>query len=380
MRTGHKLKFAFAGDLMLGGDFLDFAEDNKLDYLYPFQALPYYFHSADVILVNLEGPVHRSAQSRPDATALLSNHQEVLNLFDHGNECVFNLANNHIMDYGTDGLAKTLRYLKENGLNRIGAEHNKQDATRELILKRKGKRIALLSYTTDEPHVNAVIAGNQIAGCASFQDFDEVVYKIRKLQKKVDVICISMHWGHEYHSYPAPEQIQMAHALVDAGANYIIGHHPHVVQGVENYNGALIVYSLGNFFMPTFRFTSGRPKLQDRDEKEFMLVLAEMDDQAKINYELVGGYQTEQYRLLPYQGGEKKSFQTKIQILSKPFKLSSYKEFWVQYSERRKAELQKRNLRHAFKKFTKASLADLKHITFGDMKRQASRLRKIIFA
>ena len=190
-----------------------------------------YFSDVDIVLANLEGPLFEGSSRRPDVTSLLSNHPAIIDFLKNKSICVLNLANNHIMDYGSEGLKQTTDLLKEQGIYFVGAGKNEIEANREVIIELKGKKIA-----TAERHVGSIIAGLDSPGCASLANLNEIVKKISNLKQTVDIICISLHWGYEYFSYPSPDQVKIGHDLVDAGATYVVGHHPHVAQGIENYN------------------------------------------------------------------------------------------------------------------------------------------------
>ena len=227
-----QIRFVFAGDIMIGGEFLSYVNAHNLDPLYPFERIVPYLCDSDMVFINLDGPIFRGAERRPGVTSILSNDPVILKLFSQFKTCVVNLANNHIMDYGVEGLNCTTKLLQEKGFPYVGAGKNSKEAEKELVIELKGTRVAFVAYTSNEPHVGAVTSGPESPGCASFQEIDSVIEKIQSLKSTADIICVSLHWGHEYYLYPTPEQRTIAHKLVDAGAHYVIGHHPHVVQGV----------------------------------------------------------------------------------------------------------------------------------------------------
>jgi len=367
---------------MIGGEFIKYADNHAKDYQYPFNALDSFLSTTDILLVNFEGPIFCKDfcnHKRPDTTTLLSNHYTICNFLKKYNICVLNLANNHIMDYGEECLRNTLKTFRRHGLFYIGAGNNLAEASKELILNIKGRLVAFLSFTSNEQNVNSVIANSQNAGSPSFLEIDQVIARIKRIRKKVDIICVSLHWGYENFRFPSNEQVNMARMLVDAGAKYVIGHHPHVIQGVENYKGSLILYSMGNFFMPSFRFTSGRLKTQQRDEKEFMLILSDIDKKEKIKYRILGGYINKKYELITYNNYYKNNFHAKISRLSNVILSEQYEKFWNIYRIRRESEINIILLINAFKKLFKIRKKDLKTINLNDAKRQLERLKKILF-
>lgn len=380
LKTDDLIRFLFLGDLMLGGEFISYADKHDLDYLYPFDLLKPELSGVDIVFVNLEGPLFEGSNYRPDVTLLLSNHHAIVDLFDDCGISVINLGNNHIMDYGIEGLKKTLSVIKKKGLCILGAGDSIKEANTGMTVKIRDTTVGFLSFTSDEPNVNAIIASAKKPGCDSFQDYRATSQKVEKLKKEVDIVCVSLHWGHEFYLYPSYEQIKLAHRLVDAGADYIIGHHPHVIQGIERYKGSLIIYSLGNFFMPPFRFLSGRMKIQDVMEREFVIVKSEFNHHKRsIIFDILGGLLSKNYKLILYDSLQHNRFQEKIEILSRPFRLSDYERFWIEYKLRIEKELQRRDFMFALKKLATLKSRDLKTISFEDIKRNLSRFKKNYF-
>lgn len=376
----NSLKLAFLGDLFLGGEFIPYAEKHRIDLFKPFQLISNYLSEVDILFVNFEGPICSGLNKREDVTAIISNHPSIIEFLKKFKICVLNLANNHIMDYGPAGLDKTLMLLDANKLYHIGAGCNDIEADKELIIECKNRKVAFIAYTTDEIHVRSIIARNDRPGCAAYLDLDKVVRKIQDLKNKADVICVSLHWGHEYYRYPSTAQVNIAHSLADVGADYIIGHHPHVIQGIENYNNSLIMYSLGNFFFSPFKSTRGRLQYQKPLTKEFMIVRSTFNESETIGYDLLGGTVNKDYFLVPFAGTDKNKFLQKVSVLSRPIGKTDYDKFWEQYSVRRKKELLNENLIEAFRKLSRMSLRDfLTTIGPSDITRNIGRFFKIMF-
>ncbi len=364
---------------MLGGEFISFAEKKNLNMLHPFKLIENHLSGIDILFINLEGPIYKGNSIRTDVKTVLSNNPAILEKIGDRGICIFNLANNHIMDYGLEGLAYTIKLLKKNRINYVGAGLDYAEANKELIIDYNGITIAFLAFTSNESHVGAVLADEKNPGCASYRELDDVLNKIYTLKNNADIVCVSLHWGHEYHLYPSYEQVSIARSLVDAGANYVIGHHPHVVQGIEMYKDSLIVYSLGNFFLPPVRTTTGRLQLSKPLSKEFMIVTTEADHYGCISYDVVGGERCKDYVLVPYNGEALKKFESKIQGLSERLKLVHYDEFWVEYRIKREKELVKESLGDAYRKLLLMSWKELiKTLTISDLKRNIIRLFKVI--
>ncbi|MCA1685567.1 MAG: CapA family protein, partial [Planctomycetia bacterium] len=155
------------------------------------------------------------------------------------------LANNHTGDFGHAALIETLYRLNRAGIPAFGAGLDRNEAHAPLIIETNGVKVALLGYNEFRPYFFE--AGPTTPGCAWSLDEPQVVADIKAARPKADVVITFMHWGEEYILHPNDRQKAMARTMIDAGADVVIGNHPHVVQGAEYYKGKLIVYSLGNF-------------------------------------------------------------------------------------------------------------------------------------
>lgn len=382
MENNLEISFAFTGDINLGSEYIKYAQRKNLDFLYPFTFIESELFKGDITVFNLEGPIGKGKQPRPGVSALLFNHPSILKLFTNRILCVLNISNNHIMDYGAEGLNGTLKLLRNNKIPYVGAGDSSEEANRELIIEHKGKRIAFLSYTSDERHIGAIIANGNKAGCESYLKTDTILKRIRGVRKQVDILCVSLHWGYEYYSYPSPEQRDLAHRIADAGAHYIIGHHPHAIQGIEYYSGSLILYSLGNLFMPRIRAISGRLLYQKAVEKEFLIVNSEINNCDKPTCRMIGGIVDKDYSLKLYENEKYDQFILRIRQLSEPFTKDShesYQHFWANYKKTRERELQRERLFEAFKKLTELSIKEIiSMVTFDDIKRNFKLLLKLM--
>jgi Bacterial capsule synthesis protein PGA_cap len=184
---------------------------------------------------------------------------------------VMSFASNHCMDLGADAMLETIAALRGNGCAVIGAGSNIEEARKPAIFERKGTRIAYLAYCS----VGRIgwDAGAQRAGCAPLraltyyqqtdyqpgtpptiismvvrEDLEAMRHDIRKAKEQADIVVVSCHWGlHHISGAIAMYEKEAAHAAIDAGADLIIGHHPHMLKGIEIYKGKGIFYSMGNF-------------------------------------------------------------------------------------------------------------------------------------
>jgi poly-gamma-glutamate capsule biosynthesis protein CapA/YwtB (metallophosphatase superfamily) len=209
------------------------------------------FQDADLVVGNLECALVQTGEATSGKCVLRGSPEWASTLKSAGIGVV-SLANNHIMDYGKQGLLSTIETLRRAGVRHVGAGTNRHEARSPLFLDAAGRRIALLGRT-------AVIvsspsyAGENDPGVA-FLDPDETATAIRSSGSQADLVILLVHWGMEEYSYPSPTQRQLARQLADAGADVILGHHPHVLQGIEFYGPAVIAYSLGNFIFNEFEW------------------------------------------------------------------------------------------------------------------------------
>jgi poly-gamma-glutamate synthesis protein (capsule biosynthesis protein) len=154
------------------------------------------------------------------------------------------------MDYGEEGLLDTMVHLDQAGIRYIGAGHDRDEAFKPLIIEKKGMKIAFLGFSRIVPD-NSWNAGAHHPGVADTYDYTMPVKAIQQARSQADLVVIMTHWGIERQNIPAAYQTDLAHRYIDAGADLIVGGHPHVLQGFEAYKGKWIAYSMGNFIFTT---------------------------------------------------------------------------------------------------------------------------------
>ncbi len=239
------VSMVFAGDIMLEGG-PDRAIRRGLD---PFAGVAHLFKGADVRLGNLECVVATVGSVEPEKPNVFRVHPRGLKYVQRHFDAV-GLANNHSGDYGPQAFAQMLGLLKKAGLGYYGGGHNLKEAHTPLILERQGLRIALLGY--DEFQPRNFEADHDRPGVAWSED-EQVVRDIADARRvwKADVVIPVMHWGWE-EPIANERQRQLARLMIDAGADAVIGGHPHQLQDTEHYKGKPIFYSLGNFVFEGF--------------------------------------------------------------------------------------------------------------------------------
>ncbi|MEE0944076.1 MAG: CapA family protein [Clostridia bacterium] len=162
---------------------------------------------------------------------------------------VINIANNHMLDKGSEGLLRTIEFWKSMDCLMIGGYENESDFDTPRILEKNGIKIAFLSYTYDTNGYRVSV--NSEIKIPYIEDTD-IKRQVELAKANAEFVAVSVHWGEEGHMTPSDEQRRVAKLMADAGVDVIIGHHPHVIQPVEWITGAagnktLCVYSLGNF-------------------------------------------------------------------------------------------------------------------------------------
>lgn len=156
---------------------------------------------------------------------------------------IVSIANNHMWDYGKDALFSTIDNLDRVGVKHAGASKYPDTVYQPAVIEAQRQKIAFFAVTN-------LLNGYEKSGATNYvawADADKLIPVIEQTKPQVDWIVVSIHWGSEYVAQPSKAQIELGHKLIDAGANVVVGHHPHVPQGVEEYNGGVILYSLGNF-------------------------------------------------------------------------------------------------------------------------------------
>lgn len=204
---------------------------------------------ARIAFGNLESPLTKRAKRIPTkgprgGSIYLKGNPDYAFILTEAGFDVLSLANNHIMDYGEQGLSDTIYYLEQEGIKHAGAGPNLAAALEPADIDVDGYVVRFLAFNGVEPR--EYYAGGAKAGTAPL-DVGMIVSAIGRAKREANLVVVSLHWGGESMAYPSSEQKRLAHKFVDAGADVVVGHHPHVIQGVESYEGAVIAYSLGNF-------------------------------------------------------------------------------------------------------------------------------------
>jgi len=244
------VKITTCGDIALCRGIATMIIENRTDELAKdFQEI---FKKSDLFIANIECPLTDSDVPAWKHFTTLKGPRQGGGFLRRLGVDVGSLANNHIADYGLTGLNDTIATLKEQGITSVGAGPTPEEATKPVIFKIHGISVAIIALA--QPEIAAVKNGRWGAGVL---DDAKIIRQIQGLTEVADIIVAYLHFGVEWFNYPTPSQVKMSRAMIDAGAKLVIGHHPHVPQGFEHYNGGFIAYSLGNFI---FDMSAGSQK------------------------------------------------------------------------------------------------------------------------
>lgn len=201
---------------------------------------------ADFTVVNNEFPYSTRGVPAPDKQFTFRIDPSYVSILLKSGVDLVTLANNHVLDYGTDALADTFKTLDDAGIGYMGAGNSLERAAKLILKKTNGHTFGFLAASRVFPDVSWNVENAQ-PGVFSAYDPSRLLAAVQDARSQCDFLFVYVHWGIERNTAPEEYQVSMAHALIDAGADAVIGAHPHVLQGVECYKGKPIFYSLGNF-------------------------------------------------------------------------------------------------------------------------------------
>ena len=226
-----EILLSFTGDCILGTDEY-FAWDTGLPAYYDLYGPEYFlknvrsiFEEDDLTIVNMEGTLTEET-TRVDKQFAFKGDPEYVKILTSSSVEAANVANNHSHDYGEKSFQDTVQTLEENGIKTFGYDD-------VAVLEVKGIRVGMFGIYELDDHLERI---------------PQVKQDIAKLKdQNVDIIVAVFHWSNELVTVPDENQVTLAHLAIDEGADVVVGHHPHVVQGIDEYKGKTIAYSLGNF-------------------------------------------------------------------------------------------------------------------------------------
>lgn len=241
------IRVTVIGDTMLDASARPVLQQQGYDYA--FAGSHHLYAESEIVLANLEGPLTSRGKKAEKRYTFRSPSEKVAAALKTAGVNAVTLANNHMLDYGEEGLADTMQALDRAGIGHFGAGMDLPEARAPYIATVGGVRIGMLGYSLTFPE--EFWATESRAGTA-FGRRQAIMEDVAELKKRVDLVLVSFHWGQEGKTVLRPYQEELAHSAIDAGADAVIGHHPHIAQAVEKYRGKAIIYSLGNFVFGSY--------------------------------------------------------------------------------------------------------------------------------
>jgi len=309
-----KISIHAVGDIGLMGKVGTAIVKNGNDF--PFSKSADVLRDAEIVIGNLEIPFSHSKNSMrsPYESAEGKVHPESINSLKHAGINCLSLANNHIMDLGPSGIEDTIAILDNAGIAHAGAGMNIDEARESTIFKVNGMLIGFLSYAMKGPHTASI----DTPGAAPIED-EIILSDLNKLKSKVDNVIISLHFGMIYTDFPTVDQQELCHLLIDSGASMILGHHPHVLQGIESYKNGLIAYSLGEFIFDA-TFGNVYAKIAREKRKESIILSCELLSKRVERFDIIPVKINENFQPCVLKNKDADSLLDRIGKLSKPLR------------------------------------------------------------
>lgn len=237
-------KATFVGDVMLGRSIKQVGENFGYNSL--FKNVSNIWNNSNTVLCNFESTIIDNVKdytTKGKNSGIYSASYAVKSLKEIGFNLI-SLANNHVSDYGNKGVKNTLKVLRENSIDYIGAGENIEEATKYKIEEVNGIRVAIISISDKIPYNSTATAKS----CGTLTtNYSEYPILINKAKSESNVVIVYTHWGESYTHNITNEQEELAHNLINSGADIIIGTHQHTLQTIEKYNNGIILYGIGNF-------------------------------------------------------------------------------------------------------------------------------------
>jgi len=291
-----KVVIAAVGDIMAGDHQLYWGVGVKSlteeKEIFVFKYVEKILSEADVVFGNLETVLSNCVKNHCYDSLIFRGNSNFVEQLKKAHFNILNIANNHIQQHGQQQLLNTINLLRRNEINVIGINNLQPQ-----VMVFKDIKLGFLGYSLrPEQYANKAIY--------SKESEEKLLSDIIKTKEQVDYLAISLHWGDEYVSLPSSWQVGLAHKLVDSGASIILGHHPHVLQGIESYKQGVIVYSLGNFVSD----------MCQKQAKETMILKLILD--GGVSYEIIPCKINNNFQPTPFKGEEKKQSLNTIKKLS----------------------------------------------------------------
>lgn len=306
-------KILCLGDLLIANGIENAACNHGLDY--PYRKVEGLLKRYDIVFANLESSITARGKEFTNKTWRFRASPGTASYLTNLKLDVLSVANNHMLDYGETGMSDTLQFLKKWGVGYTGAGMNITEARTPAELIVSNRKTVFLAYCSILP--SEFFAQSNKPGTAPF-NLDWIKKDIAQHKTQDNLVLISLHWGTEGSHEVMPWQIESAHQMIEAGADAIIGHHPHVIQGIEIYLGKPVIYSLGNAICGFYNdkyddniFVSLNYSNKTLDSLEIIPVAGKNDETAFQAYPLSGEPAERTLQLLENYSS---NFQTKVEI------------------------------------------------------------------
>lgn len=220
-------------------------------YGYAWSGLNGLFERDDLTVVNLECAISTRGSPLPKEFTFRGPPESLPPMAEAGIE-VANLGNNHAYDFGPEALMDSRRHLREAGIAPVGAGKDQDQALRAATFEIRGWRVAVVGLDMVVDPYPEALATEDKPGTAAGHNTGLMLRAIREAERQADLVVVTIHWGVELDTAPRPEQVELGHRFVEAGADVIFGHHAHRLQPMDTYHGRPIFWGLGNFVWPNF--------------------------------------------------------------------------------------------------------------------------------
>jgi poly-gamma-glutamate capsule biosynthesis protein CapA/YwtB (metallophosphatase superfamily) len=279
--TPASITISAAGDVMLGSWVADYI--NRFDVNYPFDSTRHLIEASDLAIANLEAPLTKTGTMVRNKTYTFKVPPAFVRGIKNAGIDVVTLANNHMIDFGCEGLMNTIAALDSAGIRHCGAGENLRQASEPAIVEVSGMKIAFVGFSLAFP--KQFWAKRDSCGTC-FAEKRLLARVLKQCEKTADMTVVSFHWGEEKRTTPKEYQIQLAHQVIDLGADLVLGHHPHVLQGLEIYKNRLIAYSLGNYVFGSYSMYARTSMVLQVEMDETGLIRAQVVPISVYNYEV----------------------------------------------------------------------------------------------
>lgn len=314
IKTQAETKIYFVGDIMLDRGVLSSVNKNFNGNFSELFKNVTELKNADILFGNLEGPVSDVGNNVGSKYSFRMNPSVLTTLKDVGFN-ILSFANNHVGDWNVSAFNDTLKRLGENNILATGAGINKDYAAIPVIIEKNGIRFGFLGFSDVGPNWMEAKENKPGILLASDPNFSSI---IKTAKENTDVLIVSIHFGEEYEEIHNKKQENLAHLAIDAGADMIIGHHPHVIQDIEYYKEKPIFYSLGNFIFDQYF---------SKETMRGMVVMATFDGKELKNIESLISLQNKKYQIVGLYKKEELSDNEEILNSNCPKPVRDYEDF-----------------------------------------------------